>query len=108
MEQGKLLKPKPEMPKRRLCMMGNGKSVQPKKHVEHFCKAVVEDCLSGRFHGHEDFALGVAACFDAISRGTIDLDEYPRNVVDQMWIDVNNVFTLPNKVTDLMRIWGCK
>ena len=106
MEQvSKLIKAAPVMEKRRLCMMGNGKTVQP-KFVERFCKTVANDCLDGRCRGYEDFALGVIACLDALSRGTIDLEEHPRNVVKQMWNDVNNVTTLPNKVTDITRVEG--
>ena len=86
-------------------MMGNGAPVQPKRS-RAFCDALVERCLDGKVHGHYDFALGFAACFDAVARGTIDLEEHPVNVALQAWSDINNVTTAPNKVTDIMRIGG--
>ena len=99
--------------KRRIFMMGSGKSVQP-KHTAFFCETIVSDCMDGKFCERseaasagvccEEFALGFAACLDAVSRGTIDLEEHPRNVVNQAWNDMNNVTTRPNTVTDIMRI----
>lgn len=90
------------IPKPRVFLMGNGKPVQPKR-AKKFCAAIVDRCMDGAVHGHSDFALGFAACFDAIARGTIDLEEHPVNVMEQAYSDVHNVTTKPKKVTDIMR-----
>lgn len=107
-KKSKLVKPANRLLKRRIFMMGNGRTVQP-KHTAFFCETITADCLDGRFcerQEHtgtccEEFALGFIACFDAVSRGTIDLEEHPRNVVNQAWKDINNETTLPNVVTDI-------
>lgn len=91
-----------QIPKMRVFMMGDGTPVQPKRSKE-FCNALVERCLDARVHDHYDFVLGFAACFDAIARGTIDLEEHPINVVTQAHDDVHNITTAPNKVTNIMK-----
>jgi hypothetical protein len=91
------------IPKPRVFLMGNGKPVQPKRAKE-FCAAIVDKCLDDAVHGHSEFALGFAACFDAIARGTIGLEEHPVNVMNQAYSDVHNITTKPNKVTDIMRL----
>lgn len=93
------------IPKRRVFMMGNGKPVQPKRSKK-FCNTIVERCLDAKVHEHYDFVLGFAACFDAIARGTIDLEEHPVNVALQAYSDVHNVTTSPNQVTDIMKELG--
>ena len=110
MEETKIINAAKQLAKRRIFMMGNGKSVQPKK-TALFCETITADCLKGKFCKREElasnstcceeFALGFIACLDAVSRGTIDLEEHPRNVVNQAWKDINNETTLPNIVTDI-------
>lgn len=92
-----------ELPKRHVFMMGNGQPVPPKRS-KAFCKSLVDGCLDAGVHGHYDFALGFAACLDAVARGTIDLEEHPVNVALQAWADINNITTTPNKVTNIMRL----
>ena len=83
-------------------MMGNGKPVQP-RYVEKFCGVVMETLLDSDMHDHYEFALGFAACFDAVSRGTIGVDT-PFETVVQAWHDVQNVTNKQNKITDVMRV----
>ena len=108
--KSKLVKSAKKLPKRRIFMMGSGKSVQP-KNTALFCETITEDCLKGKFCESKEltktgtcceaFALGFIACLDAVSRGTIDLEEHPRNVVNPAWKDINNETTLPNVVTNI-------
>lgn len=93
------------VPKRRIFMMGDGTPVQPKR-VKKFCDSLVEKCLDAKVRDHYDFVLGFAACFDAISRGTIDLSEHPVNVALQAYSDVHNITSRPNKVTNVMKELG--
>lgn len=86
-----------------MILMGNGKPVRPKIAAE-FCETIVNRCLDGGIAGYYEFFLGFAACFDAIARGTIDLDEDPMDVARQALRDVHNVLNKPNKVTDIMRV----
>ena len=92
----------PKMGPMRMFMTGNGRPVQPRR-TRGFCDAVVKGCLDGEFRDREFFALGFAACLDAVSRGTIDFDSEPSEVVARAWADVNNVTVEPNGVTDIMR-----
>ena len=91
------------MPERRMILMGNGKPVRPKITAD-FCESIVNRCLDGQIINYYEFVLGFAACFDAISRGTIDLEEDPVEVARQAWLDVHNVLNKPNRVTDIMRV----
>ena len=93
---------KPSIANRRIFMMGNGKPVLPDWSYE-FCDTIINGCMSAEIVGHCEFSLGFAACFDAMARGTIDLED-PIGTVRQAWADVNNITTAPNKVTDIMRI----
>lgn len=93
------------IPKRRIFMMGNGKTVQPKR-TKHFRNTIVERCLEAKVREHYDFVLGFAACFDAIARGTIDLEEHPVTVALQAYSDVRDITSKANKVTDIMRELG--
>ena len=86
-------------------MMGSGKPVQPNAS-EGFCGALISGCLDGKIVSHYEFTLDFAACFDAISRGTIDLAEDPIATIEQAWADIENVTTSPNKITDVMRFEG--
>ena len=110
MHSDKLIKAAKRLPKRSPILMNSAKGKQRKTKfvsgdfVRRFCKTIVGDCLDGRCSGYEEFAFGVAAMLDAMSRGTIDMDEHPRNVVKQMWDDVNNATKRPNKITNIMRI----
>lgn len=92
-----------QIPKCHAFLMGNGAPVQPER-ARAFCDALVDGCLDDEVRGNYEFTLGFAACFDAIARGTIDLEEHPVNVALQAWSDINNVTAVPNKVTDIMRI----
>ena len=105
MEQSKLIRPSdtPPIPKRRIFMMGNGKPVQPRT-AENFCGAIVNGCLDGDIISHYEFSLGFAACFDAISRGTIDLEADPIGIVHRAFADIENITTKPNEITDIMRV----
>ena len=93
------------IPKRRIFMMGDGTPVQPKR-ARKFCNSLVEKCLDAKVRDHYDFVLGFAACFDAVSRGTIDLTEHPVNVALQAYSDVHNITSRPNKVTNIMEELG--
>ena len=95
----------PSIPNRHVFMMGNGQPVPPKR-AKKFCNAIVDRCLEAKAREHYDFVLGFAACFDAIARGTIDLEEHPVNVALQAYSDVHNVTTSPNQVTDIMKELG--
>lgn len=90
------------LPERRMFSMGNGK-IARKDQTGAFCDALVEGCLDARVHRFYDFTLGFAACLDAISRGTLDLDADPIGVVMAAHADVHNVTLEPNAVTDVMR-----
>lgn len=90
------------IPNRRVFMMGNGQPVPPKRSKK-FCNSLVDRCLKGRVREHYDFVLGFAACFDAIARGTIDLEEHSINVVLQAYSDVHNISNKPNEVTNIMK-----
>ena len=93
-----------QIPSRRIFMMGDGKPVLPDWSHE-FCDAIINGCLNAEIVDHWEFFAGFAACFDAMARGTIDL-ENPIGTAKQAWDDVNNITTTPNKVTDIMRIGG--
>ena len=95
----------PSIPNRHVFMMGNGQPVPPKR-AKKFCNAIVDRCLEAKVRDHYDFVLGFAACFDAISRGTIDLEEHPINVALQAYSDVHNITTKPNEVTNIMKEIG--
>lgn len=90
------------IPNRHVFMMGNGQPLPPKR-AKKFCNAIVDRCLEDRVREHYDFVLGFAACFDAISRGTIDLEEHPINVALQAYSDVHNISNAPNEVTNIMK-----
>ena len=104
MQESKIVRPTetPQIPRMRIFMMGDGTPVQP-KCAKHFCNTLVDRCLDGAVQGHYDFVLGFAACFDAVARGTIDLEEHPLNVALQAYHDVNNITTTPNKVTNILK-----
>lgn len=96
------------IPKRRIFMMGNGKAVRPSM-AKLFCGVVVEDCLDSTLAAKVadlEFALGFAACFDAIARGTISLVAYPSDVVAQAYSDAHNATNKANKVTNIMKELG--
>jgi hypothetical protein len=105
MQDSKMTTPeeKPSIANRRVFMMGNGKPVQPKQ-VDRFCKVVLETLLDGEMYGHYEFVLGFAACFDAVARGTIDLEASPCETIIQAWRDTQNITNKPNKITDIMRV----
>ena len=109
MQESKIAEPAKanQIPKMHIFMMGDGTPVQPKR-AKAFCGSLVDRCLDGAVQGHYDFVLGFAACFDAIARGTVDLEEHPLNVALQAWADINNITTAPNKVTDIMRTGGAR
>ena len=92
-----------KMPQRRIFMMGNGKPVQPSVSKQ-FCDTLIDGLLDGKIISNYEFTMGFAACFDAISRGTIDLQENPIDTMEQAWADIANVTMAPNKITDVMRI----
>jgi hypothetical protein len=73
--------------------------------VAAFCRAVVNAAFDGDLEGQEWFALGVAACLDAVSRGTLDVRAGDSAAfVGLMRSDVDNVSADANKVTDVMRL----
>ena len=84
-------------------MMGSGKCVLLKQ-ADQFLADVLETLLDGQMTEHYEFALGFAACFDAVSRGTINLDVTPYETIVQAWRDTQNVTNEPNKITDIMRV----
>lgn len=84
-------------------MMGHGKLV-PREVSKRFCNSIVNGCLDGQHATYYQFCLGFAACFDAVSRGTIDLQADPNAIVDLAWRDVNNVSSKPNEITAIMSV----
>ena len=90
------------LPRQNMFLMGNGKPVRP-SDAGRFSRALVDGCLDAEVIGHYEFFLGFAACFDAIARGTADLND-PIGCAMQALEDVHNVSPQPNKVTDIMRI----
>ena len=104
MDQPKIIRPTdtPPIPQRRVFMTGNGQPVHPKRARE-VCDAIVNGCLDGRAGDDSYFVLGFAACFDAVSRGTIDLDADPLEMALQALHDVHNVTSMPNRVTNILR-----
>ena len=92
------------IPERRVVMMGGGKSLQPSA-VAAFCGAVVNAAFDGDLEGQEWFALGVAACLDAVSRGTLDARAGdPVAFVGLMRAEVDDVSGAPNAITDVMKL----
>ena len=102
MEQRKLIRRSdtPPIPKRRIFMMCNGKPVQPRT-AENFCGAIVNGCLDGDIISHYEFSLGFAACFDAISRGTIDLEAAQRTL-QMLGIDTEGLDPTDRKILGLI------
>ena len=92
----------PPIPKQCIIMMGNGKPASPRL-IKRFCDGIVAGCMDGAIERHHGFALGFAACLDAISRGTIDMGSDPIETMKQAYADVHNTTTSHNKVTDIMR-----
>ena len=97
--------PNGELPRRRIFMMGNGKSVPPKQ-VAEFCNIIADGCLCGKFSYLEGMqALCVAGTIDGLARGTIDLSGDPVATVRQLIADTNNITNEPNRITDVARLF---
>lgn len=94
---------KEAMPKRRMFLMGNAKHV-PRDEAGKFCNRIIDGLFDGRILDHYEFNIGFAAAVDAISRGTIDFEADPIDIVAQAWSDVNNITTAPDKITSVMRL----
>jgi len=78
-----------QIPNQRAFMMGNGSPVLPDQSY-YFCDTIISALMNAQILGHWEFFAGFAACFDAMARGTIDL-ENPIWTAKQAWDDVNNI-----------------